>query len=709
MAVAGGLMFAAVSGCELIADVDRGAIPGAAGGGVTTAQGGGGFGAQGGGGSGGCDSAADCGVDTDCRTWTCDDDTCSSSDSDDGTACDDGSDCTDLAVCICDAGSCVGISCIDELKNQDESDVDCGGETSGCPRCGIGEACGGAEDCTTNFCDSSAGDGGAGGAGGAGGGAGGDGGAGGAGGAGGGAGGDGGAGTGGGTPAGPGLCAACTAHAECDTEVEFCDTTSGVCTPKGDPGDVCSSSNNCLSGFCALDDAVDAEGVCCDEDCSENCEVCEAANGATADGECTTLSDGDAPPTACDAYLCAGAPECPDTCVEGADCIMGVTCTDNKCCDVACDGICEQCDTGTCAPVAAGDSDTGTCDSDADCSGGTATCACDGGTGAGSCELGAGETCSANDECGSGFCTDGVCCDADACGECESCNVAGNLGACTNIALGDTDDTGDGQSCGTDAGQCSGDDAADCACDGGGNCETIQGQECAMDGECISMQCADGVCCDVDCMGECEACDTGAVGECAGFANFTDPESECAANEQCDDQGGNGGGACVGANIVFVSSTTFANASVVASVANADSECASLAAAAGLVGTYLAWISDDAANDPETNFTQSSAPYVLVDGTQVADDYADLIDGSLDAAIILDETGVDQSGSVSTLVWTATGSDGMAVGEDCDNWTDGTSGDTGRNGDFTAIDGTWSANVNAACNAAGYRIYCFEQ
>jgi len=42
--------------------------------------------------------------------------------------------------------------------------------------------------------------------------------------------------------------------------------------------------------------------------------------------------------------------------------------------------------------------------------------------------------------------------------------------------------------------------------------------------------------------------------------------------------------------------------------------------------TYLAWLSDGA-DSPNTRFTQSSHPYLLLDGTRIAENYTDLTDG----------------------------------------------------------------------------------
>ena len=104
---------------------------------------------------------------------------------------------------------------------------------------------------------------------------------------------------------------------------------------------------------------------------------------------------------------------------------------------------------------------------------------------------------------------------------------------------------------------------------------------------------------------------------------------------------------------VFVSSQKF-NGNL-GGIAGADQKCQDLADAAGLPGTYFAWLADsDPANAPASRFTQapnaylrpgigSAAPQV------VADDWADLTDGSLDLAINVTENGAQFGGFLD--VW----------------------------------------------------------
>lgn len=64
----------------------------------------------------------------------------------DHKACQTGGDCISKN---CSAGVCVPATCTDGIRNQDESDVDCGG---GCAGCAVGDLCSGHDDCGSRFC-----------------------------------------------------------------------------------------------------------------------------------------------------------------------------------------------------------------------------------------------------------------------------------------------------------------------------------------------------------------------------------------------------------------------------------------------------------------------------------------------------------------------------------------------------------------------------
>jgi len=191
---------------------------------------------------------------------------------------------------------------------------------------------------------------------------------------------------------------------------------------------------------------------------------------------------------------------------------------------------------------------------------------------------------------------------------------------------------------------------------------------------------------------------------------------------------------------VFVSSEVydgnFGGGQITLGHLQADAVCQTLATGAGLSGEYKAWISGrvDGGSGPFQHgvvdrFAQSAIPYRLVDGTQVADDWADLTDGSLDHAIDVTESGATLSGE--SRVWTNTRSNGTAwdnsrncapgTGPDIPgvaSWSCGapswTPGDcqfeSGKYGQATATDSSWTGgeSSNVACTNA-FHLYCVQQ
>ncbi len=116
-------------------------------------------------------------------------------------------------------------------------------------------------------------------------------------------------------------------------------------------------------------------------------------------------------------------------------------------------------------------------------------------------------------------------------------------------------------------------------------------------------------------------------------------------------------------------------------VLGGDKECQSAATAAKVKGVFKAWLSDSNGASPAKTFTQATVPYKLVDGTIVANDWADLIGGTLRASISVSETGVTVIGGA----WTSTASDGTAMtAANCANWTDATHNSKGLNGDVSS-------------------------
>jgi len=71
-------------------------------------------------------------------------------------------------------------------------------------------------------------------------------------------------------------------------------------------------------------------------------------------------------------------------------------------------------------------------------------------------------------------------------------------------------------------------------------------------------------------------------------------------------------------------------------------------------GTYMAGLSDGS-DSPNTRFTKSSHPYILPDGTKIAENYIDLTDGSILVAINISATGQAVG---YQQIWTGTNADG---------------------------------------------------
>ena len=137
-------------------------------------------------------------------------------------------------------------------------------------------------------------------------------------------------------------------------------------------------------------------------------------------------------------------------------------------------------------------------------------------------------------------------------------------------------------------------------------------------------------------------------------------------------------------------------------IAAADARCQNRADAAGLGGRYLAWLSDSSTS-PASRFDRLGS-FQLVDGTMVADNWADLTDGTLDHAISMDEYG----NAVSGLAWTGTRTNGTASPDTCEGWTVADSTQRGYQGDVPRANPAWTYLSSTGCHVTA-RLYCFEQ
>jgi hypothetical protein len=171
---------------------------------------------------------------------------------------------------------------------------------------------------------------------------------------------------------------------------------------------------------------------------------------------------------------------------------------------------------------------------------------------------------------------------------------------------------------------------------------------------------------------------------------------------------------------VFVSSTRHQGNSF-GGLAVADSECNALATDAGLPGSYKAWMSDSTAS-PSSRFNKATVPYRLVDGTQIAADWNDLVtcnaDESrcLDNPISLTESGTDTSGFPTNArrIWTGTqtnGLNGLVTDYSCGDWIDSGLGVFGFSGSksWSWTGGTSDGFSSSWHCAAKYAFMCFQQ
>ena len=158
--------------------------------------------------------------------------------------------------------------------------------------------------------------------------------------------------------------------------------------------------------------------------------------------------------------------------------------------------------------------------------------------------------------------------------------------------------------------------------------------------------------------------------------------------------------------IVFVTSKIY-NGNL-GGLAGADLKCQAHADAAGLEGTFKAWMSDDTVSASK-RLTHSSEPYVRTDGTQIAANWDDLTDGTIDVKLNYNEYGtVIDTGW--PYVWTWTKSDGSpgTAAWNCEKWTSDSSRAKGEDGYIYETNYKWSMIRNNGCNEA-LMLYCFQQ
>lgn len=157
--------------------------------------------------------------------------------------------------------------------------------------------------------------------------------------------------------------------------------------------------------------------------------------------------------------------------------------------------------------------------------------------------------------------------------------------------------------------------------------------------------------------------------------------------------------------VVFVTRGTFMGAAI-GGVNGGDAKCqaaADTSTVARIKGrTFRAWLSDGSIT-PAMRLAKGTKPYVLGNGTLVANDWNDLTDGTLrNNGINRDELGQ----GADNFAWTGVLTNGAAAAMNCGGWNVNSGG--GLRGNVGGDQNGWTASQNAACTMANH-LYCFEE
>jgi hypothetical protein len=266
-------------------------------------------------------------------------------------------------------------------------------------------------------------------------------------------------------------------------------------------GELCSADDQCQSGACV-------RGICCDGRCARNCYTCALPGNV---GTCTAVPAGQDPLDHCtqdDAASCARDGTCDGqggcrSYQAGTECGPGRCTGSTEYAASTCDGngTCHPGSSKSCSPgMCMNSSCATTCAHDSDCQTGFF---CDGTA----CRLkrAPGVACTANNQCASTFCADGVCC-TSLCGlPCFACNVAGSKGNCAPVP--------DGQDARR---ECPAEPTASCGraggCNGSGACRVYPAGTV-----CVAPSCSGSVATAAALCNGLGACGSGATAACAPY------------------------------------------------------------------------------------------------------------------------------------------------------------------------------------------------
>ncbi len=169
--------------------------------------------------------------------------------------------------------------------------------------------------------------------------------------------------------------------------------------------------------------------------------------------------------------------------------------------------------------------------------------------------------------------------------------------------------------------------------------------------------------------------------------------------------GGSSTGADGGPNLVFVTSTLHTGGSL-GGVEGADAICQGRAEAAGLAGSYRAWLSV-LGNDARDRLAGARG-WLRTDGKPFARDLQQVLAGEFFFPPVTDESGNEVP--VPDYVWTGTTADGVAYDVDgtslCSGWTEDLAEGFSGIGGLGAGAGWWTDYAFQPCTATA-RLLCF--
>ena len=153
----------------------------------------------------------------------------------------------------------------------------------------------------------------------------------------------------------------------------------------------------------------------------------------------------------------------------------------------------------------------------------------------------------------------------------------------------------------------------------------------------------------------------------------------------------------------YVFATSSKHTGDLGGLAGADAICQTRASAAGLGGTYVAWLSTSTVD--AISRLGAARGWVRPDGRPVFDTQADLLAGHVLYPPRLDETGADL---LRASVTTGTGRDGRRStgGTTCGDWTVANTGLVAIGEDSVASGGFTLTGINATCDTPR-SFYCF--